>query len=118
MLSVLSKWYSATLVALARDFAQPFSANMYGFVPGCQPLEVTESLRFLLQKRHGWKEVLTIINMDVHKAVDNIGFDILEKALVPQIPGPLRAAFLRELLHNKVTIHVQGIASEPVGLSR
>ena len=35
MLSVLSKWYSATLVALARDFAKPFSANMYGFVPGC-----------------------------------------------------------------------------------
>ena len=57
--------------------------------------------------------------MDVHKAFDHMEFDILEKALeFHKIPGPLRAAFLRELLHNKVTIHVQGIASEPVDLSR
>ena len=57
--------------------------------------------------------------MDVHKAFDHMELDILEKALgYHKIPVPLRAAFSRELLHNKATIHVQGITSELVDLSR
>ena len=119
LVSTLQKWYLACVTSLARNLSTPPVANLLGFEPTHQCMEISEFIRLLLQRAHEWGIPIFVGKGDISTAFDAIEHPILDAALESRsVPLPLRVAYLRELVEVNRSISLQGLCTPPVSLGK
>lgn len=79
--------------------ADPIIDTQFGFVPGVQAMDITESDRNLLRKARGWGHPLYIASLGVGEAFDQFEAYAAQRALRDHAaPVWAIAAVLRELM--------------------
>eukprot|EP00972_Heterocapsa_arctica_P008720 1278474-Heterocapsa_arctica.AAC.1 len=68
----LSKWYLSCLCHVLKEHAAKPTCDQYGFNPGCQPMQVTEMTRMVLERASEWNLPVWVFKGDVSRAFDNM----------------------------------------------
>ena len=119
MTCALSKWYLSCLCHVLKEHSMTPTCDQYGFTPGCQPMQVTEMTRLILERATEWKRPVWICQGDVARAFDHLEHPLVDEALCSrQVPRCLRAALLRELCNITLDVHLQEAYAEGIGLSK
>jgi hypothetical protein len=108
--SCLQKWYVSVVSQMLHVRATPLSINCIGFVRNRQPIEITETVRQLLQRKHQRKENVAVMQLDIKRAFDNIHHDMLVDVLISfGVPHRLILSTMRELTACEMYISLQGL---------
>ena len=93
--------------------------GVVGRRPGCQSMDISEGLRYLVQRTCEWGLPLFILSMDIQAAFDHMRPTVIAKLLRARgCTAHLCAAWLREHRQLYFVPAVAGVEAEPVRMHR
>ena len=108
----LQKWYEACLSTLSARLCSPLPPEIKGFRRGHQALEITETVRILLEKAREWGLPIAVGSFDVETAFASLRHKhIMAGYLRRGAPFSLVCAIMRELSHVWISVQINGATS-------
>ena len=121
LVGALLKLYESVLIALLEaNCMSPLSNRMVGFRPSRQTMDITEGIRWMLQRADEWGMPLFVVSVDVKQAFDRMHWQTVSAAFSEEgVSAKLRHAVTKEYTDQHLIPHLGSVqVAAPIRLGR